>query len=188
VAAMARRTFKKFLTLLSIFAWVTVPSARAQLFNQQTDPKPILSALLQAFRNCGPPLVYQTLGVQLFQNIFMQTGGTGCYLVIQSAGPVVGMETTGVQNFPAGPVFSVRVSHQGGTKADWFIGLSNFSGKVEYLDFQTAQSTTPVTPQSLPQHQSGDGGNIPNPTPPGSTSANQVPTKGCEMFPSMCSK
>jgi esterase/lipase superfamily enzyme len=184
---MTRRTFQTFLTLLSVFAWVAVPSARAQLFNQQTDPKPILYALIQAFQNCGPPQAYQILGVQLFQTIATQTGGIGCYAALQSAGPVTGMETTGVQNFLDGPVFSVRVSHQGGTKADWFIGLSNLSGKVEYLNFQAAQSTTPVTPQSLPQHQSADGGNIPNPTPSGSTSPNQPPTQGCKMFPSMCS-
>jgi hypothetical protein len=180
---MARRKsvlFNAFPTLFAIFAMAVAPSAQAQSFTQQTDPKPILYTLIQAFQNCGPPQAYQLLGVQLYQYISMQTGGSGCYVPIRDAGPVAGMEVTGVQNFPAGPVFSVRVSHQGGTTADWFIGLSNFTGRVEYLNYQAAQSNTPITPQTLPNHRSDGGDNIPNPPP-------KTPTKGCEMFPTMCS-
>jgi hypothetical protein len=182
VAERASTFLRKLLAVLAIFSWAAVPSARAQLFTQQTDPKPILYPLIQAFQNCGPPQAYQVLGVQLFQGIAAQTGGSGCYPAIRGAGPVTGMEVTGVQNFPAGPVFSVRVSHQGGTTADWFIGLSNVTGRVEYLNFQAAQSNTPITPQTLPDQQSGNGGNIPNTQTPKPTS-----NKGCDKFPGMCS-
>jgi hypothetical protein len=166
--------------LVLLFVVAGAPDARSQNFTPQTDPRPVLSQLIQAFQNCGPPQVYQWLGLALFQTISAQTGNSGCYANIRSAGFVTNMAVTGVQMFPAGPVFSVRVNHQTGVVADWFIGFSNFTGKVEYLNYQAAVNSGPApTPQTVPSNR----GEIPNPP----SQDNRPQPGGCEKFPGMCS-
>ncbi|MGN7293301.1 hypothetical protein [Rhizobium sp. SAFR-030] len=120
------------------------PEARSQQYSTNTDPKPILRRLINAFRTCGPPHAYQILGPQLYQTIFMQTGGMGCYQQITAAGSVTNMQVEDVEQLPAGPIFTVRVTHQSGFLVDWFIGFSNYTGKVEYLTFVAASPASPA--------------------------------------------
>lgn len=156
----------------------SIPVAFSQQFDTNTDPTDILSQLISAFQNCGPPNVYQMLSPQLFQVIFVQTGGAGCYQAIAAAGPVTDMETTDVKELPAGPVFSVRVTHQNGQLVDWFIGLSNFSGRIEYLSFAAASQQS-VKP-SIAAGPKG-GGKIPPVVDP------NTPTSACtRKWGTMC--
>lgn len=148
------------------------------------DPRQALSILLGAFQNCGPPQAFQILGVQLFQMISMQTGGSGCYPQLQQLGSPTNFQVTGQQQLPAGPVYAVRVQHQTNQATDWYIGISQHTGKVEYLNFQ-------ITPSSAPPPRVGTG---PAPNPPsasgGSPPSTQPPTAassdGCRLYPAMC--
>lgn len=132
--------------------------AHAQGYDSDTDPKPTLRRLINAFRNCGPPHAYQILSPQLFQTISMQTGGMGCFPQITAAGSITSMNVEDVEELPAGPIFTVRVSHQSGVVADWFIGFSNFTGKVEYLTFVGASPNAPA-PTVKDGPQGGNSGN-----------------------------
>lgn len=169
----------------ALSASLLVPSqAHPQQFTMQTDPRPILIALIGAFQTCGPPNIYQYLGAQLFQAIAMQTGGMGCYPGIAAAGPVSQMQVNNVVQLPAGPVFAVRVTHQSGIVADWYIGLSNLSGRVEYLTFVAASATAPLPDVSKgPVDQAGNkGGQIAQPQ----VVVGPTASKDCKVFKTMC--
>lgn len=142
--------------------------AFGQQFTASTDPRPVLRNLITAFQLCGPPQAYQVLSPQLFQLIAMQTGNSGCYQHIAAAGPVTSMAKKDVQQMPAGPVFAVRVTHQSGAVVDWFIGLSNWTGRVEYLNYVNASAAAPApTIDAGPVDDQGDsGGEIVQPPPP----------------------
>lgn len=142
--------------------------AGAQQFDRNTDPIPYLRQLISAFQVCGPPDVYQMLSPALFQVIAVQTGGMGCYPQIAAAGPIANMQRRDVQLLPAGPVFAVRVTHQNGAVADWFIGLSNWTGRVEYLTFvpAAANSASPTISAGPVRSDGSSGGSIPPPPPP----------------------
>lgn len=148
---------------------------------QQFDPRATLSTLISAFQNCGPPQAYQLLSPQLYQLIWMQTNGMGCYPQIRAAGPVQGMQIVGQQQFPIGPLFAIRVRHQM-TTVDWFIGMNQFTGRVEYLNFQQAQGGTPPPDIETGPRPGGSGGGVP--TPPGTGDGDD----GCTLYPSMCER
>lgn len=157
--------------------------AQAQAF----DPRPTLMQLISAFQNCGPPQVYQMLGQQLFQLVSMQTGNTGCYAQIRAAGPVTGMQVLQQQEFPVGPVFLVRVTHQVGGQVDWFIGISRFTNRVEYLAHQPAQGGTSIVNGPAPDAQ-GPIPTQPNPAPAPNPNPNPggAQPEGCDVYPTMC--
>lgn len=144
---------------------------------QGADPRQVLGMLISAFQNCGPPDAYQWLGPQLYQTVYMQTNGSGCYGAIRQAGPITSMQIMSQQQFPAGPIYQIRVMHTGAV-ADWFIGISQFTGRVEYLNYQAAQQGTPA-----PDIRTGpapDGGPSPAPGPDADSD------DGCSLYPSMC--
>jgi hypothetical protein len=144
------------------------------------DPREVLGMLISAFQNCGPPQAYQVLSPQLFNLIAAQTGGSGCYAPIRGAGPVTGMQVIQSQNYPIGPVYLIRVTHQAGP-ADWFIGFNRSTGRVEYLSFQAAQPGTTIETGPSP----GAGGPSPSdsPTPPPPPGDDP---DGCSLYPAMC--
>jgi hypothetical protein len=179
---------RRFLAVLALVYAAAAPGrpAGAQPFGPATDPRPIVMQIIMAFQNCGPPQVYQMFGQQVFQAVWAQTGGSGCYPAIQAAGPVTNMQVTNVQMMPAGPVFALRVNH-GPIAADWFIGLSNYTGRVEMLTFQDARTAMPppVLQGPAPGPNMQTGGTLPPPpvaTPPPSGPRPQ----GCELYPVMC--
>jgi hypothetical protein len=154
-----------------------VPSASAQF-----DPRPTLATLISAFQQCGPPQAYQSLAPVLWQTVYMQTGGTGCYAQVASAGAAQDMQIVERKQFPIGPLYVVRVQHQAGI-ADWFIGFNQATGRVEYLTFQAAQQTsTPTTTAGPapsadgPSTGSGGGGN----------GGGGGSGDGCDLYPAMC--
>jgi len=169
---------------------------------QQFDPRIALGQLIQAFQNCVASPAYLMMGPQLYQTVWLQTGGTGCYPTIRAAGPVQNMQVIEQQALPNGMVYAIRVVHAYGSSVDWFIGINQFTGKVDYLNFQTAQ-------QALPSVSIGpvNGGAIPMPAGSGATSGGSAPAggdrvnlppaqpppkkpegkgDGCDLFPSMC--
>lgn len=144
------------------------------------NPVQILHSLIQAFQNCGPPYVYQVLSPQLFQSIFAQTGGLGCYAGLQQLGPVVGSQVVGQQPYPSGPIYTVKVQHSAGYRTVWLIGVSNFTQKVEALSFNFDNTQAPLDtprPQPIPS---------PQPKPDPSPSPPPAPSDGCKLYPAMC--
>lgn len=144
---------------------------------QQPDARQVLASIISAFQNCGPPQAFQWLGAQLYQTVFLQTGGTGCYPQIRQAGPISNIEIMSQQQFPAGPLYQLRVQHPSIT-VDWFMGVSQFTGRIEYLNYQAAQGGPPPKIETGPNP---DGGPSPAPNPePGQKD------DGCALYPSMC--
>ncbi len=167
------------LTLAAGIAYV----AQAQQFTNNTDPKPILGQLISAFQYCGPPQVYQYLGIQLYQTIAFQTNNTGCYANIAAAGPIASMQVINVNQLPAGPVFAVRVRHQSGIVADWYIGLSNYTGRVEYLTFVGASAGSAL-PDANVGPVNAQGTDISEIAQPNVTPVNQ--SSDCKLYKTMC--
>ncbi len=147
--------------------------------NAQSDPRSILGALIGAFQTCGPSQVYQLLSPQLFNLIAQQTGGRGCYQGIAQAGPINSMQIVGSQIFPIGPLYVVRVQHANIT-ADWFIGFNQITQRVEFLNFQAAQTGSQPPQPADPHPPRPTGG--PSPSPPAGTS------DGCQKYPAMCAR
>lgn len=171
------------LIMLALAALTPMKAAQAQAF----DPRQPLAILISAFQMCGPPQAYSMLAPQLFNSVYQQTGGTGCYRDIAGAGPVSGMQMLGAQDFPIGPLYLIRVSHQGGAVADWFIGFNRMTGQVEFLRYQAPQQSGP--PPSINTGPSGGGSGpspapAPNPGPSGGGGSGSG--EGCDLYPTMC--
>lgn len=173
-----RSIFRGLLYLSALSLSLIIPgNARAQSF----DPRQPLYQLISAFQTCGPPQAYQMLSPYLFQLIAQQTGGSGCYQAMQSAGPVQGMQVIDMRQFPVGPLYAIRVQHQRGA-FDWYIGFNQFTSRVEYLSVQpvAAPSAPPPTVEAGPR---------PGPTTGGSPPPTGGPRSGgdgCELYPAMC--
>lgn len=157
----------------------------------QGSPEQYLFQVISAFQNCGPPQVYQALSPQLYQQVFVQTQGSGCYFQIQQAGPVQNIVMVGSQNFPVGRMFQLRVSHPN-TTVDWFMGVNHITGQIDYLNYQNLVVGSPA-----PTIETGpvpDGGPSPAPTietaPVPDDGSNPAPTStsadGCDIYPAMC--
>lgn len=93
---------------------------------------------------------------------------------------------------PDGPVFSVRVRHVNGLDVDWFIGLSNITGKVEYLRYQAAETNEDLPDvQQGPRPNGGGGTPVPegrprHPVQPPDGNTIPVQQRACEIYPEMC--
>ncbi len=123
----------------------------------------------------------------MFELVASQTGGSGCYAPIAAAGPITNMQVLQQAQFPVGPMYLVRVTHQAGP-VDWFIGFNQFNGKIEYLSFQQVQGGgggggNPSI-QTGPSPSAGGPGTGAPPPPPKTDGGN--PAEECQMFPTMC--
>lgn len=163
---------------LACAAIFLVPTAAVA---QPFDPRPTLNTLISAFQNCGPAATYQSLAPELWQVIYMQTGGSGCYAQIQAAGQVQDMQIVDSRQFPVGPVYAVRVSYASGT-ADWFIGFNQLTGRVQYLTFQPAQGSGPAPTVESGPRPTADGPSTPPPSRPTPNNDGD----GCDLYPVMC--
>lgn len=152
---------------------------------QEFDPRPALSTLISAFQRCGPPQAYQLLSPYLFNVVWQQTGGQGCYAPIAAAGVVTKMEVIDHAQFPAGPLYIVRVTHVSGP-VDWFIGFDQISSKVIYLTFQSVITGSSPT-VAAGADQSANLGLVkpPKPVKPDDEPADSKSTS-CKKFPQMC--
>lgn len=171
---------RRTITGLIMLALTSLMPMKAQA--QAFDPRQPLAILISAFQMCGPPQAYSLLAPQLFNGVYQTTGGTGCYQDIAGAGPVSGMQMLGAQDFPIGPLYLIRVSHQSGAVADWFIGFNRLTGQVEFLRYQAPQQSGP--PPSINTGPSGGGsGPSPAPSPAPTPGGNN---DGCDLYPTMC--
>ena len=177
---MTKFTTGRFVAISMFAAAIASQPAQAQL-----DPRQPLNILISAFQNCGPPAAYQMLSPYLFQLISQQTGNRGCYPQIANAGAVTGMQLLQSQQFPIGPLYVVRVQHQSGAKADWFIGFDQFTGQVLYLSYQGVQSVQ-EPPPTIEAGPSPTGGGPTPPQPGGGGGGGGGNGDGCDLYPAMC--
>lgn len=182
---------RKAITGLIIMVLATLTPARAPA--QAFDPRQPLAILISAFQMCGPPQAYSLLAPQLFNGVYQQTGGTGCYGDIAGAGSVTNMQMLGAQDFPIGPLYLIRVTHQSGAVADWFIGFNRATGQVEFLRFQAPQTSGPPPSINTGPSAGGSGPSpapVPMPAPVGTSggggSGGGSGNAGCELYPAMC--
>lgn len=170
--------------ILPLLVILIAAPASAQPF----DPRAPLLQLIQAFQYCGPSQSYQLLDAQLYQAVARQTGGRGCYADIAAAGPVLGAQIVDQREFPLGSLYVIRVIHQSGAVADWFIGFNRITTKVEYLTYQnTPQGTASKAPtvSSGPAPSSKGPSDPPSPSPAGPAQGS-ASTDGCDLYPAMC--
>jgi hypothetical protein len=152
------------------------------------DPRPILFQLVAAFQRGGPQPVFQRLSPAMYQLVWSQTGGSGFYLTMAQLGPVINGTVHGRQDFPVGPVYTVRVQHQFGA-TDWYIGFNRFTNVIEYIGSHPAGTHEPeprldAPPPRIdappPRREPRD---IPRDPPPSKSTESAA---GCDLYPTMC--
>jgi hypothetical protein len=104
------------------------------------DPRPVLSGLIFAFQNCGPAQAYLVLAPDVYNAIYAQTSGMGCYVPIRAAGPVLSMEPVSAYDSPLGPMYRVRVTHAQ-LQSDWIMAFDPGFSVVTLL--------TPLVPETI---------------------------------------
>jgi hypothetical protein len=179
---MRRAQRSIFLFSLVVLLW----SSSITVGRAQPNPTVILGEMISAFQNCGPPQAYQMLAPQLFQIISLQTGNAGCYPQIRAAGPVQNMQIIGQQMFPIGPLYIIRVQHPSVT-VDWFIGLNQFTGQIQFLTFQPAAATMPTIATGPTPSGGGSAQSAPAPAPSAPTQSAPTPAPStCSLYAGMC--
>ena len=101
----------------AVLAFATHTSAQVPMVvtqGLQGQPEPLLGSLIAAFQNCGPPPAFQVLGPSIFQTIWMQTNGSGCYAAVQQLGQLRQIEVLQRGQLPAGPVYLMRSRYVNG--------------------------------------------------------------------------
>jgi hypothetical protein len=180
-------TVKKLRNPVSVVSALTLLLFATPIHGQQSDPRAALGQIIQAFQLCGPPHVYQMLSPQMLQLVAQQTGGSGCYPAIRAAGPITHMQILQQQQYPTGPIYLIRVTHQSGP-VDWFIGFNQFTSQIEYLSFQPPQTGTSI--QTGPSPSAGGPGPVTSPLPtlpqPPGGGVGGGQTDGCSLYPAMC--
>ncbi len=176
-------------TLLAATLCMCGPARAQPVF----DPRQPLAVLIQAFQQCVPSPAFQMLAPLLWNMIFQQTGGSGCYPQIRGAGLIMSMQVTDSRQLPLGPVYAIRVSHAGGQtsaagQVDWFIGFNQYNGKIEYLNFQNVIADQTPSIAVGPSQQANIIAPNPQPTPApaGETAQQKAVRLACANFASMC--
>jgi hypothetical protein len=195
---------------MALLAFAGGPQVRAQDSVEETERQTLMQ-LISAFQNCGPPQTYFLLGNFVYQTVYQQTGGTGCYPTLQLLGSLLAVRKISCIQFPAGPVTTFEATHQNG-RVVWQIGISKVTDHVEWLSFQMGgvgvadedDSSAPCTDytaalsaasEAIPNTTTSPSVNPnPNPSPsPGpSPNPNQTPgqpvdpQQGCVVYPEMC--
>lgn len=166
-------------TLSKVILVVAGCLAASPLAAQQTyteaQKKLILGQLINAFQVCGPPSAYQLLGQAVFQAVAMQTQNTGCYPYLQMLGRVQDVSRTASEEYPAGPVEEFEVQQQNGTSY-WQMGISKFTGKVEWLTVNSQRVPVPAFPKAVADVDTGGTKKQPKHDEPA----------GCQLYPQMC--
>lgn len=150
----------------------------------QADPRQILAAVIQQLQSGTPnPMWY---GAQLWQTIAMQTNNSGVYMQLVQLGPVNNVVVNGQTQLPAGPVYSMLAQHQGGVST-WLLGISLYTNRIEYANFNIGAVPQPLPPQPLPLPQTSapNPGSAPNP-PAASPPAASPTSEACRKFPNLC--
>ncbi|TFW33154.1 hypothetical protein [Massilia horti] len=176
---LARRFI--FFVLFSLISLAVFQRASAQ-----TDPRLVLAEMIrQSQTGTMNPYWY---GPQLWQTIASQTGNTGIYPQLVQLGPVQNIFVTQQLQLPQGQLFAMTVQHLKG-QSKWIFGISNFSNRIEYANFNVSQTAAPPPlpapfPSPTPIPAPGPGTSPGSSTPPSSTEPKD--SEACKKFPNLC--
>jgi hypothetical protein len=172
----------KFLFAAASTCLLLAPTTRTA--SAQADPRQILAAVIQQLQTGTPnPTWY---GPQLWQTIAIQTNNSGVYLPLVQLGLVTNVVVNGQTQLPAGPLYSMTAQHQGGVST-WLLGISIYTNRIEYANFNigAVPQQLPPQPVPLPQTSAPTPGSAPNPPtnpPPAASSTSEA----CRKFPNLC--
>ncbi len=150
---------------------------------QEVQLDVMLRTLITRFQQCGSSPSDAMLGVGLYQTIFVQTNGIGCYSLVIGLGPVLRLDETSRSQLPAGPVASFTATHSA-AKSYWQIGYSRYTGKVELLMTSVSGPFPPIPGDQPPQ-------TLASPPPARPSGPAEKPTavdrdQACLVYPDMC--
>lgn len=176
---------------MRLSAWVrTVMLALSPLLpasaSAQADPRMILQGVIQQLSTGTPnPTWY---GPQLWAAILAQTGNSGIYPQLVTAGLPTSIMVIQQQQLPQGIIFKMQSQHASGMGFEWLLGLNAFGNRIEYMISNSLQTYVPgQVPNPFPNPNPNPGPNLP-PTPapnPGPTTI-QPGGSSCERFPDLC--
>jgi hypothetical protein len=151
---------------------ITVSLAQAQ------DPRTIIMTADQSLQQGN----MNVFGLQLQQVISQQTGGTGRYQALVQLGPITNVAVGGAQQVQNGVIVQGRAFHQVGY-ADWTLGFSYLTQKIEFGNFNPVVANWPGGPPGAPS------GPPATPTTGGPSTTPAVPSTkedACAKYPTLC--
>lgn len=163
--------------------------ATAQLAPAQPTPLYLCQTASQAAQQGGPGL-HWVFGQQLLQLVMMQTGGTGVSPVLLQLGPVMNIVIGGVNQLPNGTFVACRVYHVNGY-ADWQIGYSPYSQRIENINVIPYWTAVQTMPQQQPMQQPASPAYTAPPIQPPPAKSQPPPaaptqSEACKKFPNLC--
>lgn len=147
----------------------------------QVDPRRVLAAVILQVQTGTPnPAWY---GMELWQTIAAQTGGTGVYPQLRQLGVVRDVRVTQQQALPQGWLYAMTATHEHG-QSTWMLGISNITSRIEYASFNVGVASVPLPgPAPAPPSTPGPApGPAPGPTPGPSKDGSEA----CKKFPNLC--
>jgi hypothetical protein len=179
---MTSRGLIRFLIVASLACLLQVQGMRTA--SAQADPRQILMAVIQQLQTGTPNWTWY--GPQLWQTIAMQTGNSGIYPQLAQLGQVTNVVLNGQSQLPAGPVYSLVVQHQQGVST-WLLGISLYTNRIEYANFNIGSTPQqlPPPPLPLPQTDAPTPGSVPNP-PSSAPPQTSGTSEACKRFPNLC--
>jgi hypothetical protein len=172
----------RYLIAAALIWLLLAPTTRTA--SAQSDPRQILAAVIQQLQTGTPnPAWY---GVELWQTIAIQTNNSGVYLQLVQLGQVTNVVVNGQTQLPAGPVYSMVAQHQGGVSS-WLLGISVYTNRIEYANFNIGAVPLQLPPQPVPlaSTPAPTPGSAPNP-PPNPPPAASSTSEACRKFPNLC--
>jgi hypothetical protein len=152
--------------------------------NAQINPQQILAGVILQLQTGTPnPNWY---GGQLWMTIANQTNNSGIYQPLAQLGPVQNIQIVNQVQMPVGPIYSMVAQHQGGTSS-WTLGLSIYTNRIEYANFNINGPQAPLPPQPIPVTSTPPPvpGGIPTP-PAGPPPSANPSSPACQKFPNLC--
>lgn len=180
--ARGKRSCLSALILIIVAVFGGTQESKAQVYPQQ-----ILGAVIQQLQTGTPnPGWY---GGQLWMMIANQTNNSGMYVPLAQLGPVQNISLLNQVQLPSGPLYSLSAQHSGGIST-WTIGISVYTNRIEYANFNINGSQPPLPPPPItttpiataPVSMPGT-----TPTPPVGPPPTASPTSdACKKFPTLC--
>jgi hypothetical protein len=171
-----------FCAVLVVAATIVSTAAVAQI-----NPQQILAGVIQQLQTGSPnPSWY---GGQLWMTIASQTNNSGQYPALAQLGPVQNINVVNQVQMPTGPVYSMVAQHANGTST-WTLGISTYTNKIEYANFNINAAQPPLPPQPPTTTPIITGppptpGATPNP-PAGPPPTASPSSPACQKFPNLC--
>jgi hypothetical protein len=145
----------------------------------QNDPRQILRSVIQQVQT--GTLNPGWYGLQLWQIIAYQTGGSGVYPQLVQLGTVSDVTITAQLPLPTGMVYAMSVRHAHG-QSYWEFGISSLTNRIEYASFLAGPGSGPISipgADEPPQEPKP----LPRPVPPANPGGK---SEACKKFPNLC--